>query len=92
MEQLISKNPRIEVVDTLRGFAVVAILLVYSIEHFYPTNSPDWLNILDQRVLNGVFTLFAGKAYAIFALLFGFTFYIRCNNQKKQGFTIWKKS
>lgn len=89
MEQLTNKNPRIEVVDALRGFAVMAILLVHNLEHFifpvYPTDSPSWLNILDQGVFNCVFTLFAGKAYAIFALLFGFTFYIQSNNQKKQG-------
>lgn len=89
MEQLTNKNPRIEVVDALRGFAVMAILLVHNLEHFifpvYPTDSPSWLNILDQGVFNCVFTLFAGKAYAIFALLFGFTFYIQSNNRKKQG-------
>ena len=86
---MINKNPRIEVVDALRGFAVMAILLVHNLEHFifpvYPTDSPNWLNILDQGVFNGVFALFAGKAYAIFALLFGFTFYIQSNNQKKKG-------
>lgn len=89
MEQLINKNPRIEVVDALRGFAVMAIILVHNLEHFifpvYPTASPGWLNILDQGVFNGIFALFAGKAYAIFALLFGFTFYIQSNNQKKQS-------
>lgn len=89
MNQLVNKNPRIEVVDALRGFAVMAILLVHNLEHFifpvYPANSPNWLNILDQGVFNGVFTLFAGKAYAIFALLFGFTFYIQSNNRKKLG-------
>lgn len=83
------KSPRIEVVDALRGFAVMAILLVHNLEHFifpvYPTDSPSWLNMLDQGVCNVVFTLFAGKAYAIFALLFGFTFYIQTNNQRKQG-------
>lgn len=89
MEQLLKKNPRIEVVDALRGFAVMAIILVHNLEHFifpvYPTDSPEWLNILDHGVFNSVFSLFAGKAYAIFALLFGFTFYIQTNNQKKQG-------
>ena len=89
MEKLLNKNPRIEVVDALRGFAVMAIILVHNLEHFifpvYPTSSPEWLNILDQGVFNGIFSLFAGKAYAIFALLFGFTFYIQTNNQKKQG-------
>lgn len=89
MEQLIDQRPRIEVVDALRGFAVMAIILVHNLEHFifpvYPTDSAGWLNALDQGVLNGVFTLFAGKAYAIFALLFGFTFYIQTSNRKRQG-------
>lgn len=89
MTQVVKKAPRIEVVDALRGFAVMAILLLHNIEHFiypvYPTNSPKWLNILDKGVLDTGFTLFGGKAYAIFALLFGFTFYIQSNNQKVLG-------
>ena len=89
MEQTLKKNHRIEVVDALRGFAVMAIILVHNLEHFifpvYPTASPTWLNVLDQGVFNSVFSLFAGKAYAIFALLFGFTFYLQSNNRKQQG-------
>lgn len=89
MEQQLKKNPRIEVVDALRGFAVMAIILVHNLEHFifpvYPAGPPAWLNALDQGVFNGIFSLFAGKAYAIFALLFGFTFYIQTSNQKKRG-------
>lgn len=81
-------NSRIEVIDALRGFAVMAILLVHNLEHFifpvYPESSPAWLGILDQFTFNAVFTLFAGKAYAIFALLFGFTFYIQMNNQAQK--------
>lgn len=88
MQQL-NKMPRIEVVDALRGFAVMAILLVHNLEHFifpvYPMDSPTWLTILDNGVFNIIFSLFAGKSYAIFALLFGFTFYIQCNNQEKKG-------
>lgn len=45
MEEFTSKSPRIEVVDALRGFAVMAILLVHSLEHFifpvYPVSSPS---------------------------------------------------
>ena len=91
MEELFDKNPRIEVVDALRGFAVLAILLVHSLEHFiypvYPQNTLEWMHILDQGIFHTVFSLFAGKAYAIFALLFGFTFYIQANNQKRQAKT-----
>lgn len=84
-------SPRIDVVDALRGFAVIAILLVHSVEHFiypvYPdkTTLPEWLNILDSGVFSVTFTLFAGKAYAIFALLFGFTFHIQFTNQLQKG-------
>ena len=46
-QQLVDKSSRIEVVDALRGFAVMAILLVHNLEHFifpvYPENSPGWL-------------------------------------------------
>lgn len=90
MEKLLSeKTPRLEVVDALRGFAVLAILLVHSLEHFiypvYPTGQPGWLEVLNEGVFNVTFTLFAGKAYAIFALLFGFTFYIQYANQQRKG-------
>ena len=70
-KQLSEKLPRVEVVDALRGFAVMAILLVHSLEHFifpvYPVDQPAWLNILNDGVFNVTFTLLAGKSYAIFA-------------------------
>ena len=53
-QTIASKTPRIEVVDALRGFAVMAILLVHNLEHFifpvYPdaASQPGWLNILDD--------------------------------------------
>lgn len=87
----IRKSPRVEVVDALRGFAVLAILLVHSVEHFIypvyvdPATQPGWLNTLDQGTFTVVFSLFAGKSYSIFALLFGFTFYIQYTNQLAKG-------
>ena len=89
MEQLISKTPRIEVVDALRGFAVMAIILVHNLEHFifpvYPETTSFWLSAIDNGIFEGVFALFAGKAYAIFALLFGFTFHIQYSNRQRDG-------
>lgn len=86
MELSASKTPRIEVVDALRGFAVMAIILVHNLEHFifpvYPTEQPAWLAVLNDGVFNIIFSLFAGKAYA-FALLFGFTFYSNVIIEKK---------
>ena len=85
----LGKRPRIDVIDALRGFAVMAIVLVHSVEHFifsvYPENQPAWLAAIDQGVFAGIFALFAGKAYAIFALLFGFTFFLQSDNQKRKG-------
>lgn len=88
-EPISTKSPRIHSVDALRGFAVMAILIVHNLEHFifpvYPTDSPGWLETIDKYVFDTVFFLFAGKAYAIFALLFGFTYYIQYRNQQARG-------
>ncbi|TCO09702.1 DUF418 domain-containing protein [Natronoflexus pectinivorans] len=86
-----SKKYRIDVVDALRGFAIMAILFVHAVEHFhffvYPDSAanPNWLNVLNQGVSKITFNLFAGKAYAIFALLFGFSFFIQFYNRQKEG-------
>ncbi|MDD2436242.1 MAG: DUF418 domain-containing protein [Massilibacteroides sp.] len=84
-----SGSPRIEVVDALRGFAVMAIMLLHNIEHFnfysFPEASSAFMQALDKSIWDTLFFLFGGKAYAIFALLFGFSFYIQMNNQEKKG-------
>lgn len=84
--------PRVDIVDALRGLAVMAIVLIHSVEHFiypvYPNEilQPDWLITIDSVVFNIIFSLIAGKGYSIFALLFGFTFYIQFTNQQNKGF------
>lgn len=89
MTEISNRISRIDSIDALRGFAVLAILLVHCVEHFifsvYPTSSPVWLTTIDNITSNVVFSLFAGKAYAIFALLFGFTFYVQYTNSKNKG-------
>lgn len=83
------KAPRIEVVDALRGFAIMSIMLLHNIEHFdyynFPEALPEWMKILDKIIWETLFFLFGGKSYAIFALLFGFSFYIQNDNQEKMG-------
>ena len=84
------QNVRIESVDVLRGLAVMAIMLLHCIEHFNFYSNPEtpqfeWLPFTDRAIWDGLFFAFAGKAYAVFALLFGFSFYIQDRNQRLRG-------
>ncbi len=85
----ITKTNRIELVDALRGFAILCIVVLHNMERFEFNYSlqdlPLWVKDLDKKVMFSAYFLFGGKAYAIFALLFGFSFYIQNNNQQLQG-------
>lgn len=85
----ISTNNRIDLIDALRGFAILAIMLLHNMEHFdfiyKPQNLPESIMALDEIVFDIARILFSGKAYAIFALLFGFTFFIQTDRQQKLG-------
>lgn len=88
---MLQSNPnRIEVVDALRGFAIMAIMLLHNLEHFdfyfFPENLPAMVKTTDGYIWDTMFFLFSGKAYAIFALLFGFSFFIMDNNQRQKGY------
>lgn len=82
-------NTRIDLADILRGIAIGGIVLIHFIEqlNFYnfpePT-SPFWA-ALNQGVWDTVFFLLAGKMYAIFAMLFGLSFFIQHDNQAQKG-------
>lgn len=85
------KHNRIDVADVLRGLAVMGILFLHSIEHFNFYSFPDtagqsdWLNFTDKAIWDGLFFTLGGKAYAVFALLFGFSFFIQEDNQRLRG-------
>lgn len=90
MTQTLKTTDRLGVVDALRGFALLAIVLLHNLEHynlFLPLEfeSPEWLLTVDRWVWDTIFFLFAGKAYATFSLLFGFSFYIQFHNAEKRG-------
>lgn len=80
-----TKNNRIGVVDSPRGFAVVGIIIIHYLEHlnFYSFPEPT---AFDQGLWDTVFFLCSSKMYAIFALLFGLSCYIMHNNQQKKGY------
>lgn len=91
MVDKIKVHARIDVADVLRGLAVMGIILLHSIEHFNFYSFPDtsqqseWLNFSDRAIWDGMFFMFGGKAYAVFALLFGFSFFIQDDNQRLRG-------
>ena len=86
----LTKSPqRLEVVDALRGFALIAIVLLHNLEHYNLFGSvtwrPEWLVAVDSWLNDAIFFLMAGKAYATFSLLFGFSFFIQMRNARMRG-------
>ncbi|GAB6123475.1 DUF418 domain-containing protein [Dysgonomonas termitidis] len=85
----LTTNNRIEIADVLRGFAVMGITLIHFIEGFslnsFPEETSNFLIFTDRVIWDSVFFAFSGKAYCIFALLFGFSFFIQDNSQKEKG-------
>lgn len=88
-QNLLRKPGRLEVVDALRGFALLAIVLLHNLEHYniytIPQWEPQWLLTLDKWVWDFQFVGLAGKAYATFSLMFGLSFYIQLRNARARG-------
>jgi uncharacterized protein len=74
-------NNRIEMVDALRGFALLGLFLVHCIERW----EVYWLSPTFDGWSETVMAIFAGKAFAIFALLFGFSFATIMANERARG-------
>lgn len=84
-----SSSSRIELIDALRGSALLGLYLLHAVEHFeysrYPLNPPAWLAALDKQTTDTAFFLFGGKAYAIFAMMFGLSFFLIIDGAAKRG-------
>ena len=82
-------NTRIDVADIMRGIAIGGIVLIHFIEHMNFYRFPEAANAfwakMNQGVWDTTFFLLAGKMYAIFAMLFGLSFYIQHDNQAQKG-------
>ncbi|MDR2883161.1 MAG: DUF418 domain-containing protein [Alistipes sp.] len=86
----LSVAPRVDVVDALRGVAVIGILLLHSVEHFNYYRFPEdaagpLLGFFDRAAWDSLFFTFSGKAYAIFSLLFGYTFHLQYERARREG-------
>ena len=82
-------NTRIDVADILRGVAIAGIILIHFIEHLnfflFPEPKNELWAAINTAVWDSTFFLLAGKMYAIFAMLFGLSFYIQHDNQAQRG-------
>ncbi|MCG8475858.1 MAG: DUF418 domain-containing protein [Cytophagales bacterium] len=80
---------RITIIDALRGFALFLIIIIHFIEHFNLFVPPETNFIFsketDAAVFDWVFHAISGKAYSVFALLFGLSFYIQMKRQEAKG-------
>jgi len=72
---------RIEMVDALRGYALLGLFMVHCVERW----EIYWLSPTFDGWSETVMALFAGKAFAIFALLFGFSFATIMANERARG-------
>lgn len=72
---------RIGMVDALRGYALLGLFIVHCVERF----ELYWLSPAPDPWFDAVWALFAGKAFAIFALLFGFSFATIMANERARG-------
>jgi uncharacterized protein len=72
---------RIGMVDALRGYALFGLFVVHCLERF----EIYWIDPQPDAWFDGTMAFFAGKAFAIFALLFGFSFATIMANERARG-------
>ncbi|HEY5686910.1 MAG TPA: DUF418 domain-containing protein [Yeosuana sp.] len=82
---------RIEEIDALRGFALFGIIMTHMFEGYLASLTPPQyagFNILfpiDTVSQTIIQSLFIGKFYAIFSMLFGLSFYLILDRKKKSS-------
>ncbi|MHB9055681.1 MAG: DUF418 domain-containing protein [Paludibacteraceae bacterium] len=80
---------RINLIDAFRGFGMFGILMFHCMEHFdlfiVPEITSPFRQKTDTAIYETIAFLFSGKAYAIFSLLFGLSFYMQMNSQADKG-------
>ncbi|MBU2987370.1 DUF418 domain-containing protein [Saccharophagus degradans] len=95
------KAQRLDIVDALRGFALIGVGLVHFVEQYIAGAYPEGygeiaMATLADKIIVGLVQFFlAGKFYAIFSFLFGLSFFIQIdkpsrNNQPFAARFIWR--
>jgi len=76
-------SSRIEIIDALRGFTLLGIIIAHITEQYYAGQMPEKItssgvnNVFDQIVSGIVGILISGKFFMIFSFLFGLSFFIQ---------------
>jgi uncharacterized protein len=85
------QNNRIQVVDALRGFALLGIVFVHMVEQYLGGSAPDsfyvaaYVTPLDGWINTFIEIALRGKFFSLFALLFGMSFYIQMHSAQTKG-------
>ncbi|MGY6741182.1 MAG: DUF418 domain-containing protein [Cecembia sp.] len=95
----LSQSKRIDLVDSLRGFAIFGILMVNMPAFFKPGVELIMLPSFGESTMdllsNGfIYFFFTGKFFVLFSLLFGFGFYIFLHKDgevSKQNISLFRK-
>jgi len=72
---------RLEMVDALRGYALMGLFLVHMAEYF----ELYWASPKPTLTTEIVFGLFMGKTFSLLALCFGFSFYVMMEGGRRRG-------
>jgi len=86
-----TKNDRIEIIDILRGFALLGIIVVHFTEQYYAGQAPESaIGFGGKSIADGIVQGFSGifvqgKFFMIFSFLFGLSFFIQLD--KSSGST-----
>jgi uncharacterized protein len=72
---------RVDLLDSVRGFALMGLFLVHSVEQY----ELFWSHGDYGAVFQWVFGLFSGKSYALMALSFGVSFYLIMQSAARRG-------
>jgi len=80
---------RLQHIDALRGFALLLILLLHAHSrfaiHLDPAHEIIQMGSLDNLASRFVYFLIRNKAFAIFSLMFGFSFFLQMDRNSKSG-------
>lgn len=91
---------RIEIIDVLRGFTLLGIIMVHFSEQYYAGAHPEShmnfeVKFLGDQIMQGFIGIFiSGKFFMIFSFLFGLSFFLQLNksesNAKFFGRFFWR--